>query len=136
MDKLDILEQKVISAVTKISKITAEKNELKQQLDVKSAETEALETEKKRLLRDIEGLKELKTENERLRSGIETTLERVEGIISKIEAAGIDDDAEASGAGGEAEGVADEVEVEEPVADTSEGPGGEREVSESIFDDR
>jgi chromosome segregation ATPase len=139
MEKLDLLEQKVLSAVTKINQIEADRKELERRFDAKSAEVEALELEKKHLLGEIEELKELRDENERLRENIEAARKRVEGIISKIEAAGVDE--------GDEETDAEKAPETEPVetADTddeepgsekvSDGPDEEGEVSESIFDD-
>lgn len=139
MDKLDLLEQKVLSAVTKINQIEADRKEIKRQFDAKSAEVEALELEKKHLLGEIEELKELRDENERLRENIEAARKRVEGIISKIEAAGVgegDEETDAEKASEtepvETEGTDDEEPEGEKVSD---GPDEEGEVSESIFDD-
>jgi chromosome segregation ATPase len=137
MEKLDILEQKVLSAVTKINQIEADRKELKRQLDATSAEVEALELEKKHLLGEIEELKNLKDENERLRESIEAARKRVEGIISKIEAAGVGEEQnteipeEDKGRPTDNSGVK---EPEEPVEETDETPGEEGEDSESIFD--
>lgn len=145
MDKLDVLEQKVLSTVTKINEVEAERKELKKQLDARSAEVEALELERKHLLGEIEGLKKLKEENERLRGSMEAAQKRVEGIISKIEAAGVSEAVEETGVG-EAEGEEEPAGVsgteepsenppdeteEEPVDET---PDEEEEVSGSIFE--
>jgi chromosome segregation ATPase len=139
MDKLDLLEQKVLSAVTKINQIEADRKELERRFNAKSAEAEALELEKKHLLGEIEELKGLRDENERLRENIEAARKRVEGIITKIEAAVVDEDDEETDAekASETEPVGpedtdDEESINEKVSD---GPDEEGEVSESIFDD-
>jgi chromosome segregation ATPase len=142
MEKLDLLEQKVLSAVTKINQIEADRKELERRFDAKSAEVEALELEKKHLLGEIEELKELRDENERLRENIEAARKRVEGIISKIEAAGVDEGDEGDeGTDAEKAPETEPVETadtddEEPGSEkVSDGPDEEGEVSESIFDD-
>lgn len=139
MEKLDLLEQKVLSAVTKINQIEADRKELERRFDAKSAEVEALELEKKHLLGEIEELKELRDENERLRENIEAARKRVEGIISKIEAAGVDEGDEETDAekASETESVEPEdTDDEEPESEkVSDGPDEEGEASESIFDD-
>ncbi|UCE26161.1 MAG: hypothetical protein JSW52_07290 [Candidatus Coatesbacteria bacterium] len=136
MDKLDVLEQKVLSAVTKINQVETERKELKKQLDARSAEVEALELEKKHLLGEIEGLKKLKEENERLRESMEAARKRVEGIISKIEDAGVSEPVEEEAAAGEPEEEpADASGSGEPeVKETLEVTEEEDEVSESIFE--
>jgi chromosome segregation ATPase len=136
MDKLDVLEQKVLSAVTKINEIEAEKKELKKQVNAKSAEAEALELEKNHLIGEIEGLKKLKEENERLRESIETARKRVEGIISKIEAAGLGDEQDTGKPEGEEARPADDSGAEGPAEEIGETPGEDGEDSGSIFDDR
>ena len=140
MDKLDVLEQKVLSTVAKINEVEAERKELKKQLDARSAEVEALELEKKHLLGEVEGLKKLKEENERLRESMEAAQKRVEGIISKIEAAGVSEAVEETGAGkaeGEEEpaGVSDTEERGVSEAEEEEEPGGASGTEEPEVDE-
>jgi chromosome segregation ATPase len=137
MDKLDVLEQKVLSAVTKINQIEAEREEIKKQLGARSAEVEALELEKKHLLGEIEGLKGLKEENERLRGSMEAAQKRVEGIISKIEAAGVGEaveETEVSEVEEEEEPVSVSDTEEPDVDEEAEASGEVDEASESIFE--